>query len=64
VNLLLLVHFSHSLQSIDLLDVHVEWSNNGDHTQFRVTSGLSQLQDKSNVWLALGINDDTKMVTC
>lgn len=50
------------LQSIDIKDVHIEWQNKGEQTEFFVTSSLVDLKDITDSWLAIGINNVTLMV--
>lgn len=60
--LLGLLQYAKSLQSINLLDVNINWENQGSQTEFHVTSQLNQISDPSDAWLAIGLNTEPKMV--
>lgn len=51
-------------QSINLLNVHIEWTNEGKQTLFSATSSLQgpAVSDINNAWLGIGINNGTMMV--
>jgi hypothetical protein len=59
----LLLRSSLGLQSYNLLDVYIEWSNQGDQTQFKISSPLAGTIDVTNAWIGVGVNSAAQMVT-
>ena len=50
---------------VNLLNsINIKWQNQGNRTQFWLTANLptSVVNDTSNAWIGVGINDDDEMV--
>lgn len=52
----------HCFQSINLLGLYIEWQNQGEQTEFRISSPLGSIVDVNSAWLAVGINNAAAMV--
>jgi len=50
-------------RSININNVHIEWTNDGSYTEFYVTSSLDDNIDVEDAWLGIGLNQDRTMAS-